>query len=184
MLDTFVKVLLSTGVNDYVATHDWVWPVCEIIHFFGMFMLIGSVGLIDLRILGVAKAIPIRALERFVPLGVIGLLLNLTTGLIFVGGNPVGGPQEYLGNLACQIKMFLILIAGINVIVFYLFGIARAADATPSDGDAPASAKVVAALSLFFWISVIFMGRWVGFTTTRASAPTGTEIDIEGLLPK
>ena len=53
MLDTFVKVLLSTGVNDYVATHDWVWPVCEIIHFFGMFMLIGSVGLIDLRILGV-----------------------------------------------------------------------------------------------------------------------------------
>ena len=48
MLDTFVKLLLSTGVDNYVATHDWVWPVCEIIHFFGMFMLIGSVGLVDL----------------------------------------------------------------------------------------------------------------------------------------
>ena len=166
MLDTFVKVLLSTGVNDYVATHDWVWPVCEIIHFFGMFMLIGSVGLIDLRILGVAKAIPIRALERFVPLGVIGLLLNLTTGLIFVGGNPVGGPQEYLTNLAFQIKMVLVLIAGINVIVFYLFGIARAADATPAEGDAPFSAKVVAALSLLLWFSVIVFGRYIMYNDT------------------
>ena len=166
MLDTFVKILLSTGVNDYVATHDFVWPVCEIIHFFGMFMLIGSVGLIDLRILGVAKGIPIRALERFVPLGVIGLLLNVITGLIFVGGNPVGGPQEYLGNLAFQIKMFLILIAGINVVVFYLFGIARAADATPADGDAPASAKVVAALSLLLWFSVILFGRYIMYNDT------------------
>jgi hypothetical protein len=166
MLDTFVKILLSTGVNDYVATHDFVWPVCEIIHFFGMFLLIGSVGLVDLRILGVAKGIPIRALERFVPLGVIGLLMNLITGLIFVGGNPVGGPQEYLGNLAFQIKMTLILIAGLNVIAFYVFGIARAADATPPDGDAPASAKVVAALSLLLWFSVILFGRFIMYNDT------------------
>jgi hypothetical protein len=166
MLDTFVRILLSTGVNDYVATHDWVWPVCEIIHFFGMFMLIGSVGLIDLRILGVAKGIPIRSLERYVPLGVIGLLMNVITGLIFVGGNPVGGPQEYLGNLAFQIKMFLILIAGINVVVFYLFGIARSADATPADGDAPGSAKVVAAVSLLLWFSVILFGRYIMYNDT------------------
>ncbi len=77
-------------------------------------------GLVDLRILGVAKGIPIKSLERFVPLGVIGLVFNLTTGLIFVGGNPVGGPQEYLTNLAFQIKMILILIAGLNVIAFYV----------------------------------------------------------------
>jgi hypothetical protein len=166
MVDTFIRILLSTGVNDYVATHDWVWPVCEIIHFFGMFMLIGSVGLVDLRILGVAKGIPIKSLERFVPLGVIGLLLNVTTGLIFVGGNPVGGPQEYLGNLAFQIKMVLILIAGINVLVFYAFGIARAADATPADGDAPLGAKFVAGLSLLLWFSVILFGRYIMYNDT------------------
>ena len=166
MVDAFVRLLLSTGVDNYVATHDWVWPVCEIIHFFGMFMLIGSVGLVDLRILGVAKGIPIRSLERFVPLGVIGLLLNVTTGLIFVGGNPVGGPQEYLGNLAFQIKMVLILIAGLNVIAFYVFGIARAADATPADGDAPVSAKFIAGLSLLLWFSVILFGRYIMYNDT------------------
>jgi len=166
MEETFIRILLSTGVDNYVATHDWVWPVCEIIHFFGMFLLIGSVGLVDLRILGVAKGIPIKSLERFVPLGVIGLALNLTTGLIFVGGNPVGGPQEYLHNLAFQIKMVLILIAGLNVVAFYVFGIARAADATPSDGDAPMSAKFVAALSLLLWFSVILFGRYIMYNDT------------------
>ncbi|HVY67099.1 MAG TPA: hypothetical protein VHH11_19980 [Gammaproteobacteria bacterium] len=166
MVDTFIKLLLSTGVNDYVATHDWVWPVCEILHFFGMAMLIGSVGLVDLRILGVAKGVPIKSLERFVPLGVIGLLINVTTGLIFVGGNPVGGPQEYLGNLAFQIKMTLILIAGLNVLVFYVFGIARAADATPPDGNAPTSAKFVAGLSLLLWLSVIVFGRYIMYNDT------------------
>jgi uncharacterized membrane protein YfcA len=42
MVDSFIRLLLSTGVNDFVATHDWVWPVCEILHFFGMALLIGS----------------------------------------------------------------------------------------------------------------------------------------------
>jgi hypothetical protein len=166
MVDSFIRLLLSTGVNDFVATHDWVWPVCEILHFFGMALLIGSVGLIDLRILGVAKGVPIKALERFVPLGVIGFAVNLITGLIFVGGNPVGGPQEYLTNLAFQIKMILILIAGLNVLVFYFMGISRAADAVPADGVAPTSAKVVAGLSLFLWFSVILFGRYIMYNDT------------------
>jgi hypothetical protein len=166
MVDFFIRILLSTGVNDYVATHDWVWPVCEIIHFFGMALLIGSVGLVDLRILGVAKGVPIKSLERFVPLGVIGFLLNLTTGLIFVGGNPVGGPQEYLTNLAFQIKMALIVIAGLNVIAFYVMGIARQADAVAPDGSAPTSAKVVAGLSLLLWFGVILFGRFIMYNDT------------------
>jgi hypothetical protein len=166
MVDLFIRLLLSTGVNDYVATHDWVWPVCEILHFFGMAMLIGSIGIIDIRILGVAKGVPIKSLERFVPLGVIGFAINLTTGLIFVGGNPVGGPQEYLTNLAFQIKMILILIAGLNVLVFYFMGIARAADAVPPDGAAPTGAKVVAGLSLLLWFGVILFGRFIMYNDT------------------
>ncbi len=166
MVDLFIRILLSTGVNDYVATHDWVWPVCEILHFFGMAILIGSVGLVDIRILGVAKGVPIKSLERFVPLGVIGFLINLTTGLIFVGGNPVGGPQEYLTNLSFQIKMVLILIAGLNVLAFYVTGIARQTDAVPAGGVAPMSAKVVAALSLVLWFGVILFGRFIMYSDT------------------
>src|SRR6187399_803594 len=100
MMDAITQFMLSTGIDNFVATQDWVWPVCEILHFFGMALLIGSVGLVDLRMLGIAKGVPIKALERFIPLGVIGFVINATTGFIFVAGNPVGGPQEYLTNLA------------------------------------------------------------------------------------
>jgi hypothetical protein len=166
MVETIAHLMLMTGLDNYVATHDWVWPVCEILHFFGMAMLLGSIGLIDIRVLGIAKGLPIKTLERLAPIGVFGILINVTTGFIFVAGNPVGGPQEYLTNLAFLIKMTLIAIAGVNVLVFYVFGIARAADATPPDGNAPTSAKVVAGLSLLLWFSVIVFGRFIMYNDT------------------
>ena len=48
---------------------------------------------------------------------------------MFVAGNPVGGPQEYLTNLALQLKMLCVLIAGVNLLLFYALGIAKKANA-------------------------------------------------------
>jgi hypothetical protein len=165
-MDAIAQWMVSTGIDDIVATYDWVWPVGEMLHFFGMVLLIGSVGLVDLRILGVAKGVPIKSLERFIPLGVIGFVVNAITGFIFVAGNPVGGPQEYLGNLAFQIKLVLIVIAGVNLLAFYVTGIARQTDAVTPEGVAPGSAKAVAALSLFLWFGVIFFGRFIMYNDT------------------
>jgi hypothetical protein len=165
-MDAIAQWMISTGIDDFVAKYDWVWPVGEILHFFGMALLIGSVGLVDLRMLGVAKGVPIKSLERFIPLGVIGFFVNAITGFIFVAGNPVGGPQEYLGNLAFQIKLVLIVIAGLNLLAFYVTGIARKADAVTPEGIAPTSAKVVAALSLILWFGVIFFGRFIMYNDT------------------
>ena len=170
MVETISHLLLKTGLDNFVATHDWVWPVCEILHFFGMAAIIGTVGLVDARMLGIGKGIPIASLERFVPIGVLGLVLNMVTGFIFVAGNPVGGPQEYLTNLAFQIKMVLILIAGLNLLAFYVTGIARQADAITPEGIAPMSAKVVAALSLLLWFGVIFFGRFIMYNDTLLNA--------------
>jgi hypothetical protein len=170
MVETIAHLLLRTGLDNYVATHDWVWPVCEILHFFGMAAIIGTVGLVDARMLGIGKGIPIASLERFVPIGVLGLLLNMITGFIFVAGNPVGGPQEYLTNLAFLLKMTLIAIAGVNLLVFYAFGIARIANATAPDGSAPLSAKMVAAVSLIAWFGVIFFGRFIMYNDTLLNA--------------
>ncbi len=165
-MNALANLLASTHMDVFVSTHDWVWPVCEIVHFFGMALLIGSVGLIDIRILGVGKGIPIAVLERFVPLGVFGFALNLITGFIFVSGNPIGGPLDYLANLAFQVKMSLIAIAGINLLAFYATGIARASDATAPDGNAPGSAKAIAIVSLICWFGVIFFGRMIMYNDT------------------
>ena len=165
-MEALSDFLISLGVGDYVAARDWVWPFCETLHFFGMCVLLGTVGVVDLRVLGVAKGIPIKLLDKFIPLGVIAFLVNMVTGFIFIAGNPVGGPMEYLTNLSLQIKMVLVLIAGINLLLFYVTGLHRSLEAVPADGDASGRAKAVAAVSLTAWIFVIVMGRFIMYNDT------------------
>lgn len=166
MLQSISDFLSSLNVNAFVGAHDWVWPVCEILHFTGMAVLIGTVGVVDARILGIGKGISIKSLEKFVPLGVIAFIVNLTTGFIFVAGNTPGSPMEYLGNLSFQIKMILVLIAGINLLLFYVTGIAKQVDHLDAEAAAPTGAKVVAVVSLVMWIGVIFMGRMIMYNDT------------------
>jgi hypothetical protein len=165
-MEAFSNFLIGTGIGDYVAAHDWVWPLCETLHFFGMSVLLGTVGAVDLRVLGVAKGIPISVLDKFIPLGVAAFIVNLVTGFIFIAGNPVGGPMEYLTNLSLQLKLVLMLIAGINLLIFYATGIHRSLETVPAEGNAPGGAKAIAAVSLFAWIMVIVMGRFIMYNDT------------------
>jgi hypothetical protein len=165
-MEAISDFLVTLPIGDYVAAHDWVWPLCETLHFFGMCVLLGTVGVVDMRVLGIAKGIPIHMLDKFIPLGVIAFLVNMVTGFIFIAGNPVGGPMEYLTNLSLQLKMLLVLIAGINLMIFYVTGIHRSLATVPADGDAPGGAKAVAAVSLFAWIMVIVMGRFIMYNDT------------------
>jgi len=166
VVDAIASFLTAGPFDEFVATHDWVWPLCEILHFFGMALLIGSVGLVDARMLGIGKGIPIKSLEKFIPLGIIGFVINLLTGLLFVAGNPVGGPQEYLLNIALIIKMVCVLVAGLNLLAFYALGIAKKANAVEPGGDAPTSAKVVAVVSIVLWFGVIYFGRFIMYSDT------------------
>lgn len=165
-MQTLAELFSNAALAAFVNDHDWAWPLCEILHFAGMALLIGTIGLLDARILGLGKGIPIAALEKLVPLGIAGFVVNLVTGYIFIAGNPVGGPLDYLANLAFQIKMLLVLLAGVNLAVYYFAGIERTAQAIGPDGDAPRNAKLVAAASLFFWIAVIVFGRLIMYNDT------------------
>ena len=81
-------------------------------------------------------------------------------------GNPAGGPIAYLDNLAFQIKMLVILIAGLNLAAYYFTGIARAAANVPAGSDAAPAAKVVAVVSLLAWFGVIYFGRMIMYNDT------------------
>jgi len=165
-MEWLAEQMLRLGLQDFVTNTDWIWPVSEIFHFSAMAVLIGTVGAVDLRILGLGKGLSISALEKFVPIGVAAFAVNALTGFLFVAGNPEGGPMFYLGNLSFQIKMLLVAIAGINLLIFYFAGIARATHAVGPNDSAPVSAKVVAAVSLFAWFSVILFGRLLMYNDT------------------
>lgn len=166
MLEAFGNWIESFEAYRLMNAYDWLWPLCEIIHFIGMALLIGSIGVLDLRVLGFAKGLPISKLESLVPIAIGAFIANAATGILFVIANPAGGPNAYLLNLAFQIKMLLILLAGINAIAFYFTGISRRMVTLGPVDEAATNAKLVAGASLFLWIFVIVFGRLIMYNDT------------------
>lgn len=150
--------LRSTPVGEFMLTSRWAWPICESLHFMGMSVLVGVVGLFDLRLLGFARAVPIHALHRLIPLGIAGFALNAATGLCFLAATP----DQYLFNLAFRWKATFFLIAGLNVVVFYTATfkglLARGAHEAP-----PLAARLAGGVSLCAWIGVMAAGRLLTF---------------------
>ncbi len=146
-----------TGIYDFMHS-AWGWPAVESLHFIGLSLLIGTVGLFDLRMIGLAKGIPISAFHRLVPWGVGGYALNVMTGVMFV----TSAPDQYLFNPAFQIKLTLMGIAGANVLFFYRF-VFVPVKATAAGADAPRAARTAAAISLTCWVGVIICGRLITY---------------------
>ncbi len=149
--DSFVGVAMR-GI-------PWLFPAFEVLHFAGMALLVGAVGLIDLRVLGFARGLPLTALHRFQPIGVAGLVINIITGISFVASDPL----PYLMNGAYRLKMLLMLVAGLNILIFY-FVLPREARQLQANASAPVPARLVAAASLLLWLGVIWAGRFIAFT--------------------
>jgi hypothetical protein len=140
----------------------WLSPLFATLHFFGMALLIGSVGTIDLRILGVAKQLPLGPMQRLLPWGIFGFALNLITGIGVYAGNP--GQYQ---NSAFLFKMLCVVLAGLNALLFYTTGLYRRVSPVGAGQDVPVAAKLSAVASLFFWFSVMFWGRMLSFLNDR-----------------
>jgi len=136
----------------------WGWPIAESIHFLGLCLLIGCIGTFDLRLLGVARRVPIAAMHRLIPWGILGFVINASSGLMFL----LTEPDQYIYNPSFHFKLLFMTIGGLNAATFYLTSYRRlfSADAPL---DAPTHAKVIAAISLCAWMGVIVGGRLLTF---------------------
>jgi hypothetical protein len=137
-----------------LMTSRWGWPIVEVFHFFGLCLLFGAVGFFDLRMLGVARGVSLRALHRLIPYGLAGFALSVTTGFLFV----TSMPDQYLYNPALQTKLALMALAGVNMALFYATT-ARAVKATGEEDLPPMRARVFAVVSLACWLGVMTCGR-------------------------
>jgi hypothetical protein len=150
--------LQQTPLSLYVRRSVWMWSILESLHFMGMSLLIGTVGLFDLRLLGFARGVPYAAFHRLIPLGVAGFALNAATGICFLAAFP----GEYLYNLAFQVKVGLFLLAGFNVVLFYA-GTFRSLATLAPEQSPPLRARLAGGVSLFAWVGVMTAGRLLTF---------------------
>lgn len=157
-IEALIRWLPTTPIADVMTGTRWAWPMAESVHFIGLSMLIGTVGLFDLRLLGVAKRIPIGALHRLIPFGVLGFVLNILSGLCFY----TTAPDQYTYNPSFQLKFLSLSLAGVNVLLFYTTMFRKVRVLSPGE-DAPLPAKLIGGASLCLWMSVITCGRLLTF---------------------
>jgi uncharacterized membrane protein len=140
------------------ANKFW-WAFMMDLHFIGLVLIIGAVGVLDLRTLGFAKELPIASLQRLVPWALAGFAINVTTGVLAF----IGMPTFYAYDIAFWIKMFAILLLGLNAAVFYLTDTFHVVECLGPGEDAPRPAKIIAVSSLVLWFGVITLGRYIQF---------------------
>lgn len=138
----------------------WMYPIVEIVHIVGIVLLVGSVAMFDLRVLGFARSLPLKALGRhLLPWSVASLALVVPAGLMMFSAYP----HDFIGNPVFQLKLLLIGVAGLNALLFHQ-GVYRAAAAWDAAMPAPPLAKAQALASLAIWIAVISCGRLLAYT--------------------
>ena len=137
----------------------WLYPSVEIVHIVGFAILVGSIVMFDLRVLGLSRQISVRALARhLLPWTLGALALIVPTGLLMFSAHA----SDFIANRAFQVKMALLLAAGINAAIFHT-GPYRTVDAWDTNEPAPLAAKVSVAASILIWISVIACGRLLAY---------------------
>ena len=137
----------------------WLYPVVEIVHIAGFVILVGTIVVVDLRLLGLGRTLSVRALTRHVvPWSAGAFLLIVPSGLLMFTAHA----SDFLTNRAFQTKLLLILCAATNAAAFHL-GAYRSVDAWDRDITPPSAARAHAALSLGLWFSVIACGRLLAY---------------------
>ncbi len=157
-MENILAWMESAALARWSHTFTWWFPAMEIIHFLGLCILLGSIMVVDLRILGFARAIPVRPALQFIPIAIFGFSLNVLSGIAFLFADPF----RYWPNIAWRIKMILVILAGLNALWFSLRE-HRKVVALPEGGDADMSAKLCAGMSLIFWIAIITLGRLIPY---------------------
>jgi hypothetical protein len=147
------------------AMRQWLWlyPSVETVHIVGIGLLFGSIAVLDLRLLGFSRKIPVTTLAKHVlPWTAGSFLLIIPSGLLMFTAHA----SEFIDSPVFVLKMCLIMAAGLNAALFHTITF-RTADVWDSEEmrklPPPPSARAAGAVSLLIWISVIACGRLLAY---------------------
>lgn len=146
-----LAALETTALAEAIRRSVWAYPLLETVHVAGIGALVGSLLLLELRVFGLGREIGVVPLARLVlRTAFAGFACAVASGsLLFVSA-----ATEMAANPAFRAKLVLILIAGLNAVVFHARGGLRGRDAL---------ARLQAAASLLLWLSVLAAGRLIAY---------------------
>ena len=148
--------ITAAYLQSLVTDHTWLWPSFEALHFIGLWLLFGVVLLVNLRMLGMMKAASFSSLHRLLPWAVLGLGINVVTGMMWV----IATPEQYMTNVSFFWKMGFLLLAGINLLYVTAFDEPWQVGAGE---EASWGNKAIAFSAIASWVCVMYFGRMLPF---------------------
>jgi hypothetical protein len=157
----FFQWVYDLPMADAIRSNELAFPWLESVHVLAITLVLGSIAVADLRLLGLAsvKRPVSQLLHEVLPVTWVAFVVALITGSLMFMSNAV----EYVHNRPFQLKMIMLVLAGLNMLVFQLVtfrGVGTWDDAVRT----PGAARFAGGFSLFCWLTVVAFGRWIGFT--------------------
>jgi hypothetical protein len=166
VFEHFLKSLQDTSIATAIREGETLFPWIECVHVLALTLVIGSIAIVDLRLLGLASRDRgvAQTTASVLPVTWTAFVFAAITGGLLFASNAT----TYAHNFSFQAKIALIALAGINMAVYHLFlngGVAM----WQTPALTPLRARLVGGLSLCLWIAIAAFGRWIGFTINAPS---------------
>jgi len=163
-LQDFWQSVENWPLSQFIAESTWAFPTLETIHVIAIVTVVGSVAIMDLRLLGLAsRKVPVTVVEKdtlrwtwaaFVVAAISGSLLVMSKA------------PNYVANPFFRWKLFLIVVAGVNMAIFHLVTW-KNVGAWNTSLRVPRGAALAGGISLGIWVVVVFLARAIGFTLDK-----------------
>ena len=153
-MEPTLALLAASQAAAFLRTSAWAYPLVEVVHLVGMALLVGSVFVVDLRLMGAGRALPLPALMQFVlPWTLASLVLVVPSGLLLFGAHA----PELAANPAFRVKLGLLMLAVLNAWWFHWsFNV-------ETDAKSVVRGRRAAGMSLALWLAIIAAGRWIAY---------------------
>ncbi len=156
---TALASIEASALGAAMRESAWLYPAAESVHTIGIALLFGSIAVLDLRLLGFGRALPVRTLARHIlPWSLASFALIVPSGLAMF----VAHASDFVVNSVFAAKFALIFAAGCNAAVFHA-GTFPSVAKWDVGASPPLAARIAAALSLLLWVAVIACGRALGY---------------------
>src|SRR5258708_19588224 len=160
LISVICQWLEHTSIGTAIRESLWLFPVIETVHIFGIILLVGGTSILDLRLMGLTfrdEAVS-KLAQRFLPWAWGGFIIQVTTGLLMFTSEAT---KMYV-NLAFQVKMLMIVAAGVNAVVFHSLAY-QSVGKWDKDPVAPMSARIAGLISILFWFGIVPAGRSIAY---------------------
>ncbi len=156
-----LKQLETTPLSLFILESAWAFPTIESLHVIAIAFVVGTISVVDFRLLGVAstKRGFTDVCREVLPWTWLAFTVAALAGLLLF----ISHATDYFGNTAFRLKMLVMLMAGANMVYFHVVT-CRNLSEWDHDSVIPTGGRIAGAISLACWIAIVGLGRWIGFS--------------------